>query len=160
VATVVVEDASRFARELVVQELGIALLAKRGVRLLTASGDDLTDSDDLGRKMMRQVAGAFAEYEKGRLVAKLRSGRMRKRMETGKKVGGRKSHAELWPEVVAAAKRLRRASPKTGKRLSFREISDRLEDAGHLNERGQPFNAQSVRAMIEGPQPRAPRVKG
>ena len=48
--TVIVEDASRFARDLVVQELGIALLAKRGVRLLTASGDDLTDSDDLGRK--------------------------------------------------------------------------------------------------------------
>jgi DNA invertase Pin-like site-specific DNA recombinase len=159
VATVIVEDASRFARELVVQELGIALLAKRGVRLLTASGDDLTDSDDLGRKMMRQVAGAFAEYEKGRLVAKLRSGRERKRMDTGKKVGGRKSHAELWPEVVAEAKRLRRASPKTGKRLSFREISDRLEDAGHLNERGQPFNAQSVRAMVEGPQPRPPRLK-
>jgi hypothetical protein len=40
---------------------------------------DLTDSDDLGRKMMCQVAGAFAEYEKGRLVAKLRSGRERKR---------------------------------------------------------------------------------
>jgi hypothetical protein len=28
----------------------------------------LTDSDDLGRKMMRQVAGTFMEYEKGRLV--------------------------------------------------------------------------------------------
>ena len=37
VSTVIVEDASRFARDLVVQELGIALLAKRGVRLLTAS---------------------------------------------------------------------------------------------------------------------------
>ena len=157
VRTVIVEDASRFARELVVQELGIALLAKRGVRLLTASGDDLTDSDDLGRKMMRQVAGAFAEYEKGRLVAKLRSGRQRKRVETGKKVGGRKSHAELWPEAVALAKRLRRASPKTGERLSFREISARLAAAGHLNERGQPFNQQSVRAMIAGPQPRLPR---
>jgi len=48
-----------------------------------------TDSYDLGRKMMRQVAGAFAEYEKGRLIAKLRSGRERKRKETGKKVGGR-----------------------------------------------------------------------
>ena len=72
-------------------------------------------------------------------------------------VGGRKSHAELWPEVVAEAKRLRRASPKAGKRLSFREISDRLEDSGHLNERGQPFNPQSVRAMIEGPQPRQRR---
>jgi hypothetical protein len=61
VRIVLVEDAS----DLVVQELGIALLVERNVRLLTASGDDLTDSDDLGRKMMRQVAGAFMEYEKG-----------------------------------------------------------------------------------------------
>jgi hypothetical protein len=29
----------------------------------------------------------------------------------------------------------------------------RLKDAGYCNERGQPFNPQSVRAMIEGPQP-------
>jgi hypothetical protein len=48
--------------------------------------------------MMRQVAGAFVEYEKGRLVAKLRGARERKRKETGKKVGGRKSPAEQRPE--------------------------------------------------------------
>jgi DNA invertase Pin-like site-specific DNA recombinase len=155
VRIVLVEDASRFARDLVVQELGIALLAKPAVRLLTASGDDLTDND-LGRKMMRQVAGAFMEYEKARLVAKLRGARERKRKETGKKVGGRKSHAELWPEVVAEARRLRRAKGKTG-RLSYREISARLKDAGYRNERGEPFNPQSVRAMIEGPQARPPR---
>jgi DNA invertase Pin-like site-specific DNA recombinase len=155
VTTVIVEDASRFARDLLVQELAIALLAIRGVRLLTASGDDLTDSDDLGRKMMWQVAGAFMEYEKGRLVAKLRSARERKRKVTGKKVGGRKSHVELWPEVVAKARRLRRAKGKAG-RLSYREISARLKDAGYLNERGEPFNPQSVRAMIEGPQRRNP----
>ena len=44
--TVIVEDASRFARELMAQELGITLLISRGVRLLTAAGDDLTASDD------------------------------------------------------------------------------------------------------------------
>jgi DNA invertase Pin-like site-specific DNA recombinase len=102
--------------------------------------------------MMRQVAGAFMEYEKGRLVAKLRSGRERKRKETSKKVGGRKSHAELWPEVVAEARRLRKAKRKSG-RLSYREISARLKDAGYCNERGEPFNPQSARAMIEGPRP-------
>ena len=159
VSTVIVEDASRIARDLVVQELGTALLAKRGVRLLTASGHDLTDSDDFGRKMMRQLAGAFVEYEKGRLVAKLRGARERKRQETGKKVGGRKSHAELWPEVVAEARRLRRVKGKAG-RLSYREISARLIDVGHRNERGQAFNPQSVRAMIEGPQPRLRRPGG
>lgn len=157
VRTVIVEDASRFARELVVQELGIALLTHRAVRLLTASGDDLTDSDDLERKMMRQVAGAFAEYEKGRLVARLRSGRQRKRIATGKKVGGRKSHVEQWPQAVALAKRLRRTHSKTGEPLSLRVIGARLAKAGYLNERGRPFNPQSIRAMIEGPQPRPPR---
>jgi hypothetical protein len=62
--------------------------------------------------------------------------------------GGRKPLAKLWPKAVAMAKRLRR------RRLSYREISAQLADAGHLNERGQPFNPQSVRAMIEGPQRR------
>ena len=100
VRTVIVEDASRFARELMAQELGITLLISRGVRLVTASGDDLTASDDPSRKMMRQIAGAFAEYEKARLVHKLRHARERKRQEGGK-CEGRKSHRELRPEVVA-----------------------------------------------------------
>jgi DNA invertase Pin-like site-specific DNA recombinase len=42
VRTVVVEDASRFARDLVAQELGVLLLIKRNVRV-PANGDDLTD---------------------------------------------------------------------------------------------------------------------
>jgi hypothetical protein len=54
------------ARDLITQELGILSPIKRGVRVLTASGDDLTESDDPTRKLMRQVAGAFAEYERAR----------------------------------------------------------------------------------------------
>jgi DNA invertase Pin-like site-specific DNA recombinase len=98
VRTVIVEDASRFARELVTQELGILALIKRGVRVLTANGDDLTDSSDPSRKMMRQIAGSFAEYEKARLVAKLRAARDRRRVATGK-CEGRKSWAEINPEL-------------------------------------------------------------
>ena len=60
VRTVVVEDASRFARTLMVQEAGIAtLLAGLGVRVLTSRGDDLTDFDDEMRVAMRQIAGVF-----------------------------------------------------------------------------------------------------
>jgi DNA invertase Pin-like site-specific DNA recombinase len=107
VRTVVVEDPSRFARELVTQELGILALIKRGVRVLTANGDDHTDSTDPSRKMMRQIAGSFAEYEKARLVAKLKAARDRKRAVAGK-CEGRKSWAEINPELVREAKRLRR----------------------------------------------------
>src|ERR1700704_5943374 len=84
VRTVIVEDATRFARELITQELGILALIKRGVRVLTAGGDDLTDSSDPSRVMMRQIAGSLAQYEKTRLVTKLRGARERLREANGK----------------------------------------------------------------------------
>jgi hypothetical protein len=57
--------------------------------------------------MMRQIAGSFAEYERARLVAKLKAARERERLTTGK-CEGRKSHAEINPEMVQIAKGLRR----------------------------------------------------
>ena len=64
VKVAIVEDASRLAPKLVAQELGVLTLCKRGIKLITSSGDDLTETDDEGRVMMRQIAGAFAVYEK------------------------------------------------------------------------------------------------
>lgn len=152
VRTVVVEDASRFARELMAQELGITALIKRGVRLLTAGGEDLTASDDPTRKMMRQIAGAFAEYEKARLVSKLKGARERRKAETGK-CEGRKSLAELYPEAAAMARKLRRASSKpnkdgTSRRPSLRVIAFKLDLAGLHNERGKPFDAKAVSRLL------------
>jgi DNA invertase Pin-like site-specific DNA recombinase len=54
------------------------------------------------------VLGAIAEFEKTTLVAKLAAARRRKRLATGKKVEGRKSHAEARPDVVKLAKALAR----------------------------------------------------
>jgi DNA invertase Pin-like site-specific DNA recombinase len=146
VRTVIVEDASRFARELVTQELGILALIKRGVRVLTASGDDLTDSSDPSRVMMRQIAGSFAQYEKTRLVAKLRAARERKRQAVGK-CEGRKNWAEVNPKLVLEAKRLRRRSPK-GHQRSLREVAAELGKLGYVNERGAEFSASSIASMV------------
>jgi len=68
----VVEDASRFARTLMVQEAGITTLAGLGVRVITSRGDDLTEGDDEMRVAMRQIVGVFSQLEKTRLVKKLR----------------------------------------------------------------------------------------
>ena len=113
VRVVIIEDASRFARDLMTQELGILSLIKLGVRVITASGDELTDTSDPMKKAMRQIAGAFAELEKARIVAKLKGARDRKKAEKrsvtldgrGKCEGG-KSIAEMRPEVVEAASSL------------------------------------------------------
>jgi DNA invertase Pin-like site-specific DNA recombinase len=141
VRVVLVEDASRFDRDLVAQELGIVMLIKRGVRVLTASGDDMTDTSDPSRIMMRQIAGSFAEYEKRRLVAKLRAARERKRAETGR-CEGRKTYADIRPEVVALAKELH------GQRLSLRKISAELAARGFVTAGGKPYVASAVQAML------------
>lgn len=146
VRTVIVEDASRFARELMTQELGILALIRRGVRVLTANGDDLTDSSDPSRKMMRQIAGAFHEYEKARLVTKLKAARERKRAVAGK-CEGRKSWAEINPALVREAKRLRRRSPK-GHQRSLRDVAAELAKLGFVNENRAQFSPSSVKSMI------------
>jgi DNA invertase Pin-like site-specific DNA recombinase len=146
VSTVIVEDASRFARELMTQVLGILALIRHGVRVLTANGDDLTDNADPSRKMMRQIAGAFHEYEKARLVAKLKAARERRRATVGK-CEGRKSWSEINPNLVREANRLRRRSPK-GHRRSLREVASELAKLGYKNERGAVFNAASVASMV------------
>jgi DNA invertase Pin-like site-specific DNA recombinase len=138
VSTVLVEDASRFARDLVTQELGILALIERGVTVLTSSGDDLTNTSDPFKVAMRQIAGAFAQLEKARLVGKLKAARDRKRA-TGRKVEGRKSHAEMTPQVVALARQLRR-KPKNKRRFSLREVAAELQARGHVSSKGTPFS--------------------
>jgi DNA invertase Pin-like site-specific DNA recombinase len=158
VRTVIVEDASRFARTLMVQEAGIATLAGIGVQVLTSRGDDLTDSDDEMRVAMRQIAGVFSQLEKTRLVKKLAAARARGRA-AGRKVEGRKGFAEMAAiaaakndrrllDALAMAKRLRRANPKTGERRSLRDIATALAKAGHISSTGRPYSAKSVRAML------------
>ncbi len=146
VRTVIVEDATRFARDLVAQELGILLLIARGVRVMTASGDDLTNTDDPFKIAMRQIAGAFAQLEKARVVAKLRHARERVRAVKGK-CEGRKSHVETHPELVALAKKLHRY-PINGRRRSLRDISAEVASLGHLSQSGKPYTAQSIKNMI------------
>jgi DNA invertase Pin-like site-specific DNA recombinase len=143
VRAVVVEDASRFARELMTQELGLAALIKLGVRVVTAAGDDLTDTSDPSRVMMRQIVGSFAEYKKARLVAKLRVAREAKRAAVGK-CEGRKSYMERAPALVQAAKELSAQRP----RLSLRKISAALAERGFVQANGKPYPAMSVSNML------------
>lgn len=157
VRTIVVETANRFARDLIVQETGFRLLREQGIELLAADSPNSFVDDTPTAALIRQVLGAVAQFEKAALVAKLKGARDRKRRETGK-VEGRKRRVERLDAEAAAkleaavtmAKKLRRASPKTAERLSYREIAAKLEAAGHVNERGARYNPASIKRMLAG----------
>src|SRR6202008_4382267 len=101
---------NRFARDLMVQEVGYAMLRERGIDLIAADSPTAFLDDGPTSKLIRQVLGAVAEFDKAMTVAKLRGARERKRREHGK-CEGRKSHAERNPELVALAKSLHRQKP-------------------------------------------------
>ena len=79
-------------------------------------------------------------------MAKLKAARERKKAVVGK-CEGRKSWAELNPELVREAKRLRRRSPK-GHQRSLRDIAAELAKLGFVNQRGAAFSASSVQSML------------
>ena len=146
VRTIIVETASRFARDLMVQEVGYAMLKERGIELIAADSPQSFIDHTPTARLVRQVLGAIAEFDKAMTVARLRGARERKRT-SGVKVEGRKSHAELRPHAVAEARRLRRRRPKGGQR-SYREIAAELFQAGYANSNGRRFSASSIKAML------------
>jgi DNA invertase Pin-like site-specific DNA recombinase len=143
VRMVVVEDASRFARNLMVQEAGIALLQGLGVVLVTAGGENLTDSGDPERVMIRQILGAVAQAEKARLVAKLRAARDRATAARG----GRRTVA---PRGYAGdAGLIERVRGMKDEGLTLQAIADRLAADGVVSKAGKTLDTTQVWRMLK-----------
>lgn len=146
VRTIIVETANRFARDLIVQETGWRYLKDAGIALIAADSPQSFLGETPTAVMIRQVLGAFSQFEKAMLVAKLKGARDRKKAATGK-CGGRKSYAERDPEMVALAKKLARY-PVNGRRRSLRDVAAELEAAGHVTGDGKRYAATAVARMV------------
>ena len=142
---VLIEDATRFARDLVVQLAGHELLKILGVELVPVNCPEHFREDTPTAVLVRQVLGAISQFEKAQLVAKLKVARDRKSQKAGRRIEGRKPVPDA---VKKAARRLARKSPNTGKQRSFRQISTALAEAGYLAPSGKPYGAESVKRMI------------
>jgi len=80
---VLIEKLDRLARDLMVQETIIGDLRKNGFEIMSVAEPDLC-SDDPSRKLVRQIFGAIAEYERAMIVLKLRGARQRIRAKEGR----------------------------------------------------------------------------
>ena len=143
VRTIIVETANRFARDLMVQEVGFAMLQGLGITLIAADSPASFLDDGPTSKLIRQILGAVSEFDKAMIVAKLRGARDRARRQRGK-CEGRKSYAEAKPELVALAKQLRRELS----RPSLRDISGALFARGYATPLGKPYSASAVQSML------------
>jgi len=72
VRTIIVETANRFARDLMVQEVGYAMLRGLGVTLVAADSPSSFLDDGPTSNLIRQILGAVSEFDKAMTVAKLK----------------------------------------------------------------------------------------
>jgi len=147
--TILVENASRFSRDLIVQESGYQKLKELGIQLIPVDAPDFFNSDDPSRVLIRQMFGAVSQFERATVVAKLNAARKAKKEATGKKVEGRKSYAEFNPELVKTVKRMKRRKDKeTGKPMSLRKISAALYEEGFINSNGKKLGPSVIRDIL------------
>ncbi len=142
VKLVLIERLDRLARDLAIQEAVIGDLKRNGFEIISAEEPDLC-SGDLARKLMRQVLGAFAEYERDMIVSKLRGARERVKAREGRCEGVKPfGHFEGEEEIIARMKALR--SSGTG----YQGIADALNTGGLKPRSGTKWHPNVVRRIL------------
>ena len=116
---ILVENASRFARDLTVQLVGNKMLKELGYELICVDAPNFFTEETPTAIMIQQILGSVAQFDKANLVAKLVGARMRVRKEKGK-CEGRKGLKETNPELVKRLKQLRRKKTSSGKPIGLR----------------------------------------
>lgn len=160
-AGIVVYRLDRLARDLVLQETLLAEIRRlRGCAFSTDGGEAgyLDDNpDEPSRRLIRQVLGAVAEYERGMIALRMRSGRRRKAELGGYASGAppygfRAEDGALVPDD-AEQQVIRRIRELEAEGRPQREIADALNASGHRTKQGRAWNRVNVGLILrrEGP---------
>jgi DNA invertase Pin-like site-specific DNA recombinase len=149
VRLVLLEALNRLARDLMVQETILGDLRKRGITVISVAEPDLC-SDDPSRKLMRQIFGAIAEYDKAMIVLKLRGARQRMKARTGrcegcKPFGAAQDHQPTIARMLALR----------GAGMAVDVIAETLNAEGLKSKTGGRWYGSSVRNVILREQVRA-----
>jgi DNA invertase Pin-like site-specific DNA recombinase len=140
-----VERLDRVARDLMVQESIISDFKRKGLEVLSVNEPDLC-SEDPSRVLMRQMMGAFFQYEKSTLVAKLRGARQRKRASVGH-CEGRKAYGSH-PEHVAEGAVIQRIQSLRADGLPLLTIAKVLNDEGLKSRSGGVWHPTQVSRVL------------
>jgi site-specific DNA recombinase len=153
---VLVARIDRLARDLLVQEVLLADIRKRGGDVASCSpteSDFLADDPhDPTRKLVRQILGAISEFERSLIKLRLQHGRALKHSNGGfafgsppfgyRAEGGELAEEPTEQEAIGLALDMRHE----GK--SLREIGASLTDAGFASKRGGQWYPPTVARML------------
>jgi len=147
----IVEKADRLARDLIEGELILREFRRAGIKVIESEGGtDLADGDaNPPARLIRQVIGAVAEFEKSALVAKLRAARDRKRRNGGHPCGAYRFGRH--PEKPGEAETLARAGELRAMGLTLHEIAAALNAEGRASRTGRPWTSPMVRDTLRTP---------
>ena len=140
---VMVEKLDRLARDLMIQESIIADLQRNGFELVSVVEPDLC-SNDPTRKLMRQILGAFNEYEATMIALKLRGARIRAAAKNPNYREGRKPFG-FRPgeqETVARVLELR------GKGVTLAAIAQKLTNEGRRPRKGEKWHEKQILRIV------------
>jgi DNA invertase Pin-like site-specific DNA recombinase len=152
----VVYRLDRLARDLIIQETLLAEIRRLGADVFSTSAAESDylrdDADDPSRRLIRQILGAVAEYERAMIALRLRAGRRRK-AETGgyaygsPALGYRAEDGALVPapDEQATLERIRELHDKGA---SLRSIAETLSAEGFRPKRSSTWHPESVRRAI------------
>ena len=153
IKTILCENASRFARDVMTQELGYRELKKHGIRVIPVDSPDyfVLENDDPITNLIRQVLGAISEFEKNSIVIKLRGARQRSRLKSGKitlkgepKCEGRKSLKEIYGPI-RYRKLIKKVKNLSDKGLSLAEVAVALAEKGWVQpNKLKPFHRMQI----------------
>ena len=141
IGTIVVENASRLARDSLVALLAHKFLKDKKIKLVAADNPELFVSNTPTNELLRTILIAISAFEKQTIVHRLAHGKAKKLQETGK-CGGRRSYREMNSRLVKLAKRERENG------LSLREISKLLAEKGYFNSKKQPIHPVQISRMV------------
>jgi DNA invertase Pin-like site-specific DNA recombinase len=154
----VVPRLDRLARDLVLQETLLGEVRRLGGEVFSCSDAEaeflVDDPADPSRRLIRQILGAVAEYERSMIALRLRAGR-RSKAEAGgyagdgsppygwEAVDGALRPVEPEQRVIGRARALRASG------LSLRSIADSLHAEGFGPRRGQQWHPQTIARVLD-----------
>jgi DNA invertase Pin-like site-specific DNA recombinase len=143
VKLVLIERLDRLARDLMIQESIVGDFRRKDFELVSVTEPDLCKNEPT-RALMRQMLGAFAEYERKMIVSKLSGARQRVKAKTGR-CEGRKPYG-FFPGEAKVLERMK-ALRQSG--AAYESIATTLNTESLKPRKGEQWHPGVVHRILK-----------